>query len=449
MAVVKNSPVEKLYIYNFFSLHNFEFEVKQFNVITGDIASGKSLVIKVVEFFETIFADLFNLSPSFFFESLNMRKFQNIIVEKFNKRFNLNKKKPFAFNIRYQYNDNKKNSFDVRIFREEKSKNIIVESKFIESEFIEWKKIFNNYLEADLKESLEKKYNNQFTKEQVEIRITSRVKWILRDRFFRKFSGYYPIYTTFVPASRAALAINRGDSEFDEYYFNKFNNLVSSYLVDSRRIGLNSKYVKKVNEILKAKVKINGDISLISEDGRDSVIANTSSGQQEIFYILFLLDKLESFSVFENHSSIFIEEPEAHLFPGGQKRVLELITQIFNDHRKKQSVKFFITTHSPYVLSTINNMLLKGNINEKISNNKELKKLISSKNVKKIPPLDYKDISVIFINSRGKAEKILKNSDGNYLINPKKINDISMSIENDCIELNNLNRRLLNKNKND
>ena len=53
-AANKELPVEKLYAENFLSLHNFEYKVNQFNVITGDIAAGKSLIIKSLEFFNPI-----------------------------------------------------------------------------------------------------------------------------------------------------------------------------------------------------------------------------------------------------------------------------------------------------------------------------------------------------------------------------------------------------------
>ncbi|WP_413228145.1 AAA family ATPase [Aeromonas caviae] len=50
---------------------------------------------------------------------------------------------------------------------------------------------------------------------------------------------------------------------------------------------------------------------------------------------------------------VFIEEPEAHLFPDGQKDVSDFIVMV----RSMIGARFIITTHSPYILSSINNAL--------------------------------------------------------------------------------------------
>ncbi len=76
-----------------------------------------------------------------------------------------------------------------------------------------------------------------------------------------------------------------------------------------------------------------------------------SSGQQEAAWILLslfllVLDKAETL--------VFIEEPEAHLFSDAQKDIIEFISFVFN----AIECDFIITTHSPYILSCINNLLL-------------------------------------------------------------------------------------------
>jgi predicted ATP-dependent endonuclease of OLD family len=73
-----------------------------------------------------------------------------------------------------------------------------------------------------------------------------------------------------------------------------------------------------------------------------------SSGQQETVWIiqmvlLLILNKQKVF--------IVIEEPEAHLFPKTQKDILNLIVLLSNTTDNK----IFITTHSPYILTSLNN----------------------------------------------------------------------------------------------
>lgn len=76
----------------------------------------------------------------------------------------------------------------------------------------------------------------------------------------------------------------------------------------------------------------------------------TSSGQQEVVWILLLL-----FMLILSHRQVFIviEEPEAHLYPVAQKQIVDLLALLANAHENQ----IVITTHSPYILSAYNNLL--------------------------------------------------------------------------------------------
>ena len=56
--------------------------------------------------------------------------------------------------------------------------------------------------------------------------------------------------------------------------------------------------------------------------------------------------------------SIYIEEPEAHIFPATQRSIVELIATVYN--ARKNSLQFILTTHSPYILTSFNNLLQAG-----------------------------------------------------------------------------------------
>lgn len=74
-----------------------------------------------------------------------------------------------------------------------------------------------------------------------------------------------------------------------------------------------------------------------------------SSGQQESVWILNLL----FYYLVQNESILFIiEEPESHLFPEAQKNITELISLVNNAGHS-----VVLTTHSPYVLGALNNLL--------------------------------------------------------------------------------------------
>ena len=73
-----------------------------------------------------------------------------------------------------------------------------------------------------------------------------------------------------------------------------------------------------------------------------------SSGQQESLWILMSL-----FSLILNKTKAFviIEEPEAHLFPESQKHITDLMSLVANINENQ----ILITTHSPYILTSLNN----------------------------------------------------------------------------------------------
>lgn len=97
-------------------------------------------------------------------------------------------------------------------------------------------------------------------------------------------------------------------------------------------------------------------------DGRKVPFSILSSGQQEL---LPLWMSLEGFSANEDikrdnsvSSLIYIEEPEAHLFPTAQGALVEYLSSLVANPRLNRSM--LITTHSPYVLSKINNLIASG-----------------------------------------------------------------------------------------
>ena len=54
-------------------------------------------------------------------------------------------------------------------------------------------------------------------------------------------------------------------------------------------------------------------------------------------------------------TSFFIEEPEAHIFPSTQKDFVYTLVEKLNNERQHTC---FIATHSPYIMTAINNLML-------------------------------------------------------------------------------------------
>jgi AAA domain, putative AbiEii toxin, Type IV TA system len=95
------------------------------------------------------------------------------------------------------------------------------------------------------------------------------------------------------------------------------------------------------------------------KDKRELPVANLSSGQQALLPLLVILGLKSELDEYEGQA-FFVEEPETHLFPQTQAALIEYLvaSAISTEHKRS----LFLTTHSPYVLSTINNMLLAGQL---------------------------------------------------------------------------------------
>ncbi len=121
----------------------------------------------------------------------------------------------------------------------------------------------------------------------------------------------------------------------DEFFY---SNLIKSRFENSSMTILGGNYVRfKDRDYIKSKSG-----SLVN-------LEYASSGQQEALPLLL------SIVGTVNNTTLIIEEPEAHLFPSAQAEVVKLIGQTYN--ATEASSNYIITTHSPYILLVINNSL--------------------------------------------------------------------------------------------
>lgn len=82
-----------------------------------------------------------------------------------------------------------------------------------------------------------------------------------------------------------------------------------------------------------------------------------SSGQQEVLWalnciFLAILQQERTFLVFE--------EPESHVFPDSQEKIAQLVSLLINS----TDSEVFITTHSPYMLTSFNLLIYSGKVEE-------------------------------------------------------------------------------------
>ncbi|MDD5802769.1 AAA family ATPase [Blautia sp. HCP3S3_H10_1] len=157
----------------------------------------------------------------------------------------------------------------------------------------------------------------------------------------------------------------------------------------------------------------NGEEQIVLDDGKYVKINFSSSGQQECVWILNLL-----FYYFIQQKDILfiIEEPESHLFPESQKYITELIALVNN---YKNSI--VLTTHSPYVLGTLNNLLYAKTLPSSLTRE-------ASKIIPESLWLDYHTFNSWFVKD-GMVENCMDSEI--HMIQNERIDEISQVINNE------------------
>lgn len=128
----------------------------------------------------------------------------------------------------------------------------------------------------------------------------------------------------------------------------KINTLIIGKMLGLVQTVLKGKYVFK-----------DGEERLYIDDDHFVKINFTSSGQQEVVWILNILLHI---LINNTKAYIILEEPEAHLYPEAQKHMTEVLALMENC-----KCGILVTTHSPYVLGAINNLIYAGSLAEQYS----------------------------------------------------------------------------------
>lgn len=109
----------------------------------------------------------------------------------------------------------------------------------------------------------------------------------------------------------------------------------------------------RIEKILRGEYRVeNGEERIYFSEGKGKYVKinYASSGQQESVWILLLIFVSVLYDI---NTFVVFEEPEAHLFPDAQKEMAELIALLCNAHIGNGVI---ITTHSPYILTSLNNL---------------------------------------------------------------------------------------------
>jgi len=355
---------EKLIIKNFVGIKDLEIEVKKINVLIGPQASGKSICAKLLFYFKNFPWDIISAV-----ENVDTkRKFDTTYSKKFIEYFPPESWGNNEFLIRYELY-----SMFIEIKRlnsNNKNKILITYADSYNQELLKLRKVLNEFRGTNISKNI--RY------EQI-IMGNSTVRGHLSRHLSQSLCKEASFTQLFVPAGRSFFA----NLQNNIFSFLHTSNVIDPFLkvfgstyesvkmleIDTLQSLIKLEHLDEKNilcemiEIVEKALcgkylRYKGRDYIETIDHRRVSLSNTSSGQQEILPLLLILTTLPFLVEATTGRTVYIEEPEAHLFPQAQKHIIELIATLFNYHEDK--LQFFITTHSPYTLTSFNNLLQAG-----------------------------------------------------------------------------------------
>jgi energy-coupling factor transporter ATP-binding protein EcfA2 len=146
-----------------------------------------------------------------------------------------------------------------------------------------------------------------------------------------------------------------------------------------------SKRTRFMDRLFGGEIRYEGDSEFVeTNDGRKIPFSSLSSGQQELLPMWSLIDYFAelddarrvspSRNTRARRELVYIEEPEAHLFPSAQSLLMEfLIGSVVNERSRRNLI---ITTHSPYIMSKLNVFLKAGQLSRRRKRNQSINDIV-------------------------------------------------------------------------
>lgn len=373
--------MEQILIKNFKSIKNINkkhIQIKQFTIFFGEQASGKSTIAKLIYFFKTIPNEIF-FEVLQNYNDINNVNINEILTQRLRKYFVIlfgATRHLQDFEITYTY----------------ASRNLLYIKKDIYTGNL-YIAIWDSITKLSVNTSRQLKQLKKPNRLEDQLTYDAdlqRIRTVFLQQLKNKFDDRTVV---FMPASRNITVsldhhLNKIYSEIDKSLISSHNTTSSfesenEYLImqfikhanylkdifsrsgsfqgliqDEISIGTNvksdvvEKILQKMESIIKGKYSFDEYGEKIYFNNKEYVfIGNSSSGQQEV--IRLIQDIFVSIIRQEKTCKIY-EEPESHLFPSAQKILLELLVMLNNVNENSQLI---INTHSPYLLTSLNNLL--------------------------------------------------------------------------------------------
>ena len=364
--------METIYIENFAGIKKMDFDFKSINILIGPQGSGKSVTVKLMYFFKNFINEIVknieneeskrdldkNQKEIFlnFFPKETWPKDDFLIIYK-NNITSISLKKVDS-KIIFEYSENLKKLL-------KKGKKIYTSEK---AKYANDHKISNFRFKRELSDKITK-----CIQEELGVESTFEQFFIPAGRSF--FANIQSTIFSFLSDNRSLDPFLIEFGSFYESLKRYYNDIIVNNNSPQRQ---DKEFDELTSQILSSNyLREKEKDYLIHKDSRKVNLTNASSGQQETLPLIIILKALNYISSSGGGFTLYIEEPEAHLFPTAQKRIVELLARTFNS--KNRNFQIFITTHSPYILSSFNNLIYAGNLAENIKYSTRVEEVISPK----------------------------------------------------------------------
>lgn len=359
----------RLRVENFSCIKKADIQFGDLTILIGPQASGKSVLSKLAYFFIETIGEQYEQV----LEQKSFDEFSEVVKNKFSEWFPIAAWGSSKLKIEFELGD-----YKLRLTRTSYDDALRDNLRLWSSPFV--KEHYKQTLELtrSLRQKSSKRRQGHFG--DVEL------GWEIRDaglKVLQESLGADFIQTQiFIPAGRsffttlgrAFLAFDQG-STLDPITV-RFGRLYSSYQDELRFFARASRANSPADDfesLLGGKIVWEGERpSLLSNDGRRVPFSALSSGQQELLPLVVTLSAPERIYGRRQLASslMYIEEPEAHLFPSAQSALIEGLSALLNDNTSPR--RLMLTTHSPYVLSKINNLIKAGQLENMLPSAKQV-----------------------------------------------------------------------------
>lgn len=446
--------MQKIIIKNFGPVKNAEIEITPLLVLIGEQATGKSTIAKLIYFFKSLSDDF--LRRVFILQDFNIKNdisYQKILIDIIQKKFFEffgSTSRMNDFTIIYHYNEERNITLSL-----DSDKDLVIsfnEDFFEKQLLIELNQ--NNRAIVDFRQELEKEgfstNNNIF--EALQKTVINAYTRIINTIFCNTHNdslyivagrnatvGYSNFYEGMLAANlqKKLGEFRESKSQFvDETLMLEFLQHVSDMRKLLNKSGDFEGVIKDapkdkrciltlanslIQKVIRGNYSSGIDEKIIIDEGEQAVfLRNASSGQQEAIRIL-----QDAFIAINSDNNVFriIEEPEAHIFPEAQMYMLELLAMLLNNKEENQMI---ITTHSPYVLSVINNLMYAYKVGQ---DNPEK----AGEIVNKHSWLAKEKVNAYMLTAANGAERIIDDELG--MIKAERIDEVSRTLNEDYDKL--------------